>query len=53
MIVSRGAGDASKGFFFISIMPLPGEDILVSKLANAASWAAEKGLAVEVSYCMF
>eukprot|EP00579_Thalassiosira_antarctica_P024529 CAMPEP_0201987382 /NCGR_PEP_ID=MMETSP0904-20121228/91767_1 /ASSEMBLY_ACC=CAM_ASM_000553 /TAXON_ID=420261 /ORGANISM="Thalassiosira antarctica, Strain CCMP982" /LENGTH=98 /DNA_ID=CAMNT_0048541487 /DNA_START=1541 /DNA_END=1837 /DNA_ORIENTATION=- len=28
-------------------MPLPGEDILVSKLANAASWAAEKGLAVE------
>mmetsp|Transcript_17009 Transcript_17009/g.27631 ORF Transcript_17009/g.27631 Transcript_17009/m.27631 type:complete len:117 (+) Transcript_17009:1427-1777(+) len=47
MMVSHGAGDASKGFFFISIMPLPGEDILVRRLADAASQAVEKGLAVK------
>lgn len=46
---SRGAGDASKGFGGVSMTPLPGEDILVRRLADAASQAIEKGLAVKVS----
>lgn len=47
MVASRGAGDASKGFGSISMVPLPGEDILVRRLADAASQAVEKGLAVK------
>merc|ERR1711966_261554 len=44
---SRGAGDASKGFGLVSREPLPGEDILVRRLADAASQAMGKGLAVK------
>lgn len=44
---SRGAGDASKGFGLVSREPLPGEDILVRRLADAASQATGKGLAVK------
>ena len=45
---SRGAGDASAGFGSVSMRPLPGEDILVRRLADAAAQAVEKGLAVKV-----
>ena len=48
MMAWRGAGDASKGFGSISASPLPGEDILVRRLADAASQAIEKGLAAKV-----
>ena len=48
MTAMRGAGDASKGFGSISNSPLPGEDILVRRLGDAASQAVEKGLAVKV-----
>ncbi len=44
----RGAGDSAKGFGLISSSPLPGEDILVRRLADAASQAIEKGLAFKV-----
>lgn len=47
MVASRGAGDAAKGFGKVSMTPLPGEDILVRRLADAASQAVEKGLAVK------
>ncbi|KAL7428051.1 hypothetical protein ACHAXH_003897 [Discostella pseudostelligera] len=47
MMAWRGAGDASKGFGSISASPLPGEDILVRRLADAASQAIEKGLAAK------
>jgi hypothetical protein len=42
---TRGPGDASKGYGAISMMPLNGEDVLVRRLAEAASQAIEKGLA--------
>jgi len=42
---SRGAGDSQKGYGSISTKPLNGEDVLVSRLAEAASQAIEKGLA--------
>ena len=42
---TRGPGDASKGYGAISTMPLNGEDVLVRRLAEAASQAIEKGLA--------
>ena len=45
---TRGAGDPSKGFGSVSKMPLPGEDVLVSRLGEAASQAIEKGLAKKV-----
>jgi hypothetical protein len=49
---TRGAGDANTGFGAISTKPLPGEDVLVSRLAEAASQAIEKGLAKKVRfYC--
>ena len=48
MVASRGAGDPSAGFGKISMKPLPGEDILVRRLADAAAQAVEKGLAVKV-----
>lgn len=47
LVASRGPGDAAKGFGRISAGPLPGEDILVRRLADAASQAVEKGLAVK------
>jgi hypothetical protein len=42
---TRGPGDASKGYGSVSVLPLPGEDVLVRRLAEAASQAVEKGLA--------
>jgi hypothetical protein len=45
---TRGAGDAAKGYGKVSPMPLPGEDVLVRRLAEAASQAVEKGLAKKV-----
>ena len=44
----RGAGDVTKGFGSISTSPLPGEEILVRRLADATSQAIEKGLAFKV-----
>lgn len=46
---TRESGDASKGYGSISKMPLPGEDVLVRRLGEAASQAVEKGLAKKVS----
>jgi hypothetical protein len=45
---TRGPGDASKGYGSVSTLPLPGEDVLVRRLAEAASQAVEKGLAEKV-----
>lgn len=42
---TRGPGDTSKGYGAVSMMPLNGEDVLVRRLAEAASQAIEKGLA--------
>jgi hypothetical protein len=47
---ARGVGDASKGFGTVSQMPLPGEDVLVRRLAEACSQAMDKGLAKKVRY---
>lgn len=47
LTATRGPGDASKGYGQISRMPLPGEDILLRRLADAASQAVEKGLATK------
>ncbi|KAL3793395.1 hypothetical protein HJC23_001843 [Cyclotella cryptica] len=47
MTASRGPGDAAAGFGAVSVKPLPGEDILVRRLADAAAQAVEKGLAVK------
>lgn len=49
MVAKRQAGDARAGFGTVSSVPLPGEDILVRRLADAASQAMEKGLATKVS----
>jgi hypothetical protein len=48
LTATRGAGDASKGFGSLSKKPLAGEDVLVRRLAEAASQAIEKGLANKV-----
>lgn len=48
LVALRGPGDASKGFGEISRKPLQGEDVLVRRLAEAASQAIEKGLANKV-----
>jgi len=48
MTATRGPGDASKGYGAINTMPLNGEDVLVRRLAEAASQAIEKGLAKKV-----
>ena len=48
MTALRGAGDAWRVFGSISMVPLPGEDILMRRLADAAAQAVEKGLAVKV-----
>lgn len=45
---TREAGDRSKGYGTISRMPLPGEDVLVRRLADAASQSIDKGLAKKV-----
>lgn len=49
LVASRGPGDASKGYGKISRTPLAGEDVLVRRLAEAASQAIEKKLAKKVS----
>jgi len=48
MTATRGPGDPAKGFGSVSRSPLPGEDVLVRRLADAASQATEKGLAIKV-----
>jgi hypothetical protein len=48
IIARRAAGDASAGYGSISMKPLAGEDILVRRLAEAATQAMEKGLATKV-----
>lgn len=45
IVARRGPGDAAKGFGAVSDVPLAGEDVLVRRLADAASQAVEKGLA--------
>lgn len=49
LTAARGKGDETKGFGKVSRVPLPGEDILVRRLGDAASQAVEKGLATKVS----
>lgn len=53
LVAWRGAGDLSKGFGDVSRTPLPGEDVLVRRLAEAASQAIEKGLATKVGFSKF
>jgi len=48
IIAKRGPGDASDGFGSISVKPLPGEEVLVNRLAEAAAQAVDKGLAKKV-----
>lgn len=45
LVATRVAGDATKGYGSVSTKPLAGEDILVRRLAEAATQAIEKGLA--------
>jgi hypothetical protein len=47
---TRGPGNAQQGYGSISNKPLPGEDVLVSRLAEASSQAIEKGLAKKVRW---
>ncbi len=49
MTARRGPGDASAGFGVAAASPLPGEDILVRRLADASSQAVEKGLAIKAA----
>lgn len=44
---TRGPGSVSSGFGAVALVPLAGEEILVKRLADAASQAVEKGLAVK------
>ncbi|KAL3917742.1 MAG: hypothetical protein SGILL_004568 [Bacillariaceae sp.] len=48
IMATRGSGDASKGYGAVSTMPLPGEDVLVRRLAEAAAQAFDKGLAKKI-----
>ena len=48
LVATRGPGDASAGYGAISKKPLNGEDVLVMRLADAASQAIDKGLAKKV-----
>ena len=48
LVASRAPGDSSKGYGTLSRTPLAGEDVLVRRLAEAASQAIEKGLAKKV-----
>lgn len=50
ILATRGEGDVTRGYGSISTMPLNGEDVLVGRLAEAASQAMEKGLAKRVLY---
>ena len=47
IVAKRGPGDAAAGYGSISLKPLAGEDVLVRRLADAATQAIEKGLAVK------
>lgn len=47
---TREAGDPSKGYGTRSKKPLPGEDALVRRLADAASQSVDKGLAKKVKF---
>eukprot|EP00559_Dactyliosolen_fragilissimus_P004607 CAMPEP_0184859492 /NCGR_PEP_ID=MMETSP0580-20130426/4474_1 /TAXON_ID=1118495 /ORGANISM="Dactyliosolen fragilissimus" /LENGTH=628 /DNA_ID=CAMNT_0027356133 /DNA_START=118 /DNA_END=2004 /DNA_ORIENTATION=+ len=47
IVATRGPGDASKGYGNIASKPLPGENILVRRLTDAATQAMEKGLATK------
>jgi len=49
ILARRSPGDQSAGYGSISAKPLNGEDILVRRLADAASQAMDKGLATKVS----
>jgi len=49
LVATRAPGDASAGFGSISRKPLNGENVLVLRLADAASQAVEKELANKVS----
>ena len=49
IVAKRGAGDPSAGYGSVSSKPLNGEDILVRRLADAASQAMDKRLATKVS----
>ena len=49
MMATRGPGDPAKGFGTVSRRPLAGEDVLIRRLAEAASQAVEKGLAKKVT----
>lgn len=54
LVATRGPGDASAGFGAISAKPLNGENVLVMRLAEAASQAIDKGLARKVSsFCVY
>jgi hypothetical protein len=48
LVATRGPGDAAAGFGRISSKPLNGENVLLMRLAEAASQAIEKGLAKKV-----
>lgn len=47
IVARRGAGDPSAGYGSVSSKPLNGEDILVRRLADAASQAMDKRLATK------
>lgn len=47
IVARRSPGDQSAGYGSISAKPLNGEDILVRRLADAASQAMDKGLATK------
>ncbi|CAB9522768.1 expressed unknown protein [Seminavis robusta] len=49
LVATRGPGDAAAGFGAISSKPLNGENVLVMRLAEAASQAIDKGLAKKVA----
>jgi len=49
MVATRGPGDSTKGFGTVSRRPLAGEDVLIRRLAEAASQAVEKGLAKKMT----
>ena len=53
LVATRGAGDASAGYGAISKKPLNGENVLVMRLAEAASQAIDKGLAKKVGLLLF
>jgi hypothetical protein len=48
LVATRGPGDAAAGYGKISAKPLNGENVLVMRLAEAASQAIDKGLAKKV-----